>query len=558
MPRELAYLLAVSLALPACNYDWSVPNRTDGPVSDSATVDTDAADAGADGSDSDVTVADGSDDTFRLVSSEPGDTGVLARAATVVLRFSHPVDPTTISASSIRLTRGGKVHPTTLQTSADAVVVAPGGALVLGGRYILEVLGQVADTRGQTVQTNSLEVRAQDGSWGEPQKVDDAHGGRVCLDVAGSGAAGMMWFKGALGPDRMPTGQRFSADTWSAPRQLATFAVSFTDTRCAIAAGPSGNLVAAWESNDAIAVATHDGDSWADGRVIGAGYSPAVTSALTVGGRVIYRGSAESMDGVVVARGNGLQWGARILFATAQAFAVVHKIKRFGTGELAIWTSSAAPQTISARVVHADHVAPAATISGGTSTATSPDLAVEPEGQAAMAVWQQVDAFAQNVYAAYMVIGGNFSSPILVSDGTSNAGHAAVSMDERGNALVVWDQVEPVGSSIRARRFDRATGTWSSPVTVSDTASQDLARNPLVTVERGGNALVLYQEGHADGTAAAVAARYLAGEGFVAAERRALSPEAAKVESIALGSDDLGRAFAAWNAESAVWVSRFE
>jgi hypothetical protein len=239
----------------------------------------------------------------------------------------------------------------------------------------------------------------------------------------------------------------------------------------------------------------------------------------------------------------------------------VAKVRAFAGGGLTVWTSSSTPQTISARRIHTEmnEVPAAVVISGSSTTASSPELAVDPQGQSAIAVWQQVDPFAHNIYAAHIVKGGTFGAPIRISDGASNAAHAAVSMDARGNALAVWDQSEPEGSSIRASRFDRVAGAWNTPVTISDTASHDLAQNPLVTVERGGNALVLYQEARSDGTAiAAVTARYLAGQGFVPAQRRALSPMGAKVVTIGLGSDDLGHAFAAWNADSAVWVSRFQ
>jgi hypothetical protein len=97
------------------------------------------------------TTAGGVDTTPpRVVSVDPPDGGQAPPSAIVTVSFSEPVDPATLTASSVRLELGGQPVAGTVRAAASnqQAVFTPGSALQSGQQYAVVVTTDVRDRSG--------------------------------------------------------------------------------------------------------------------------------------------------------------------------------------------------------------------------------------------------------------------------------------------------------------------------------------------------------------------------------------------------------------------------
>jgi hypothetical protein len=87
---------------------------------------------------------------LEVVGSTPvdGATGI-ARAITVTLGFSTPVNPATVHAATVALWQGAGQVPAALRVTGDRVEIAPRDLLELNTTYIATVRREVQDTAGR-------------------------------------------------------------------------------------------------------------------------------------------------------------------------------------------------------------------------------------------------------------------------------------------------------------------------------------------------------------------------------------------------------------------------
>jgi hypothetical protein len=87
---------------------------------------------------------------LEVVASAPvdGATGI-ARAATVLLAFSTPVNPATIHEATVGLWQEALPIPVALRVNGDLVELAPRNLLELNTAYIVTVRREVQDTAGR-------------------------------------------------------------------------------------------------------------------------------------------------------------------------------------------------------------------------------------------------------------------------------------------------------------------------------------------------------------------------------------------------------------------------
>ena len=118
----------------------------------------------------------------------------------------------------------------------------------------------------------------------------------------------------------------------------------------------------------------------------------------------------------------------------------------------------------------------AQTISDPGEAASGPSIAVDPAGNA-LAVWTQSDGTNLRIHSAYKPAGSSFGPDVFVSATGQDASAPAVSLDNSGNALVVWQRYDatPPTGKLRVQaaiRTPGAGGTFGSTSTLS-TAGQD-------------------------------------------------------------------------------------
>jgi hypothetical protein len=118
----------------------------------------------------------------------------------------------------------------------------------------------------------------------------------------------------------------------------------------------------------------------------------------------------------------------------------------------------------------------AQTISDVGEASSGPSLAVDPAGNA-IAVWTQSDGTNLRIHSAYKPAGSSFGADVTVSGAGQDASAPDVSMDNSGNALVVWQRYDatPPAGKLRVQaaiRTPGAGGTFGTPTTLS-VAGQD-------------------------------------------------------------------------------------
>jgi hypothetical protein len=134
-------------------------------------------------------------------------------------------------------------------------------------------------------------------------------------------------------------------------------------------------------------------------------------------------------------------------------------------------------------------------VENNLGNAYAPRIAFDAHGNA-LAVWQQGDDTHSHIWSNRYVAGRGWSVATRLS--TSNTGHAIgpqLVTDAKGNAMVVWHQIDGVHGSIAsthsilANRYDVKDG-WGFPVFIDNKSA--FAKSPLPAVDANGNVMVVW------------------------------------------------------------------
>jgi len=195
-----------------------------------------------------------------------------------------------------------------------------------------------------------------------------------------------------------------------------------------------------------------------------------------------------------------------------------------------------------------------------SNAADEPTVAITPSGEA-VAVWrhffqEEVEEKPKGFYAvqaSYRPAGGSFSAPVNVAVTPSNdlPQDIHVAIDAGGDTAVVWTQEEPElkDASIVKASLRPAGGSFAQPVSVSPTplVAEHPASDPRVAIDAGGETMAVWT--YYNGTNDAVqAARGTVAGGFSAPLELSASGQEAASPSIALSP--AGEATAVWAASN--------
>jgi surface antigen len=143
----------------------------------------------------------------------------------------------------------------------------------------------------------------------------------------------------------------------------------------------------------------------------------------------------------------------------------------------------------------------AVNISPDGQDASAPQVAMDNNGNAII-VWLQSDGSFSQVYKSEYR-GGVWAHPTnLATDHISFDGRAAggpqVAMDNNGNALIVWQQPDDIGTRA-VFKSEYRSGAWHHPAGLADNvspATQDSQRagGPRVAMDDNGNAMIVWEQ----------------------------------------------------------------
>jgi hypothetical protein len=131
--------------------------------------------------------------------------------------------------------------------------------------------------------------------------------------------------------------------------------------------------------------------------------------------------------------------------------------------------------------------APVSTSGAGDSAVRLPHVAVDPHGNA-VASWSAYnqDAAKYVVRVSSRPAGGAWSNPVVISDGgVFSDGDQEVAIDAQGNATVIWAEFPGTGGPVVRSASRPSGGDWSEPVVLSEgtvSSGPRLAVDPQGTV----------------------------------------------------------------------------
>lgn len=124
------------------------------------------------------------------------------------------------------------------------------------------------------------------------------------------------------------------------------------------------------------------------------------------------------------------------------------------------------------------------------------DVAIDDNGNA-IVVWSQNDGTNNQVFKAEYR-NGAWTVPANINDNISpdgqNVDNPHVAMDDNGNAIIVWDESD--GSDTQVFKSEYRSGSWTHPANLADNISPDgsIARNAQVAMDDNGNAIIVWQQ----------------------------------------------------------------
>jgi hypothetical protein len=340
--------------------------------------------------------------------------------------------------------------------------------------------------------------------------------------------------------------QRMTAALRPAGGSFATQQLSESGSLPSVALDASGHAVAVWIEGSQVQAASWSAGSSDAVRtpltpVSGANFGSFPKVAFDANGNALAVWSIyDGVDDVVQAafRPAGGSFGSAQTISAAGQNAWDAQVAFDGQGNaLAIWTrSDGANARIEAafRPVGGSFGA-ADVISESGQGATEPQLAFDGAGNA-IAVWLRSDGTKWRVQAATRPAGGSFGPAETLSEAGESASTPQLAVDPQGDALVAWELHSSVQVASRP-----AGGSFGAPERISSIDHN--AIGPRIAIDRQGNALAVWWDQDATRTVTAVAMRP-AGGSFGAPQ--AISDSGVEQLSPRVAFDDEGNAAATW------------
>jgi hypothetical protein len=147
--------------------------------------------------------------------------------------------------------------------------------------------------------------------------------------------------------------------------------------------------------------------------------------------------------------------------------------------------------------------APAA-LSAEGELAEAPYVASDAQGDA-VAVWQRQGATRIVEGAVRPAATGIWRAPVAISEGGGNAFVGSVAVDPQGDAIAVWDRENGSHRVVEAALGTATSGSWQTPIALS--AAGEDADEPHVAFDSKGNAVAVWQSSNGTDEAIEAVAR---------------------------------------------------
>jgi len=254
-------------------------------------------------------------------------------------------------------------------------------------------------------------------------------------------------------------------------------------------------------------------------------------------------------------------WGGAATIETDDVVSYDPKIV-FGPGgvAIAVWRNNA---DVYANIFDGASWGTAQGIEGTALGVTSLELAVDSNGNA-LAVWAHYNGSVNDIRASYYdAITTTWSADVAI-DGvnTNDANYPKAAFDGFGNAIVVWLQSDGTANSIYTNRYEPSGAGWGSPELLE--SADGVAYAPAISVDDGGDAIAIWNQDNLAGYDAVYASYYTAGGSWVAQGEIGENVGAGEnASNVTIAQDGDGNAIAVWHqldntlSATGVWANRY-
>ena len=336
-----------------------------------------------------------------------GTTGVSVNT-TVTAIFSEAV--MNVTSTTFRLAADGVAVPGAVTTSGAAAIFTPSVPLAYNTAYVATVTAGVTDLAGNSLSAEAGWTFTTSGMSGSATVIsngtDSVSGVQLAMDTTGTAVA--VWAQGnGIWSNRYASGTGWGVAT--------TISSGGGAEAPQVAMGGSGSATAVWRQLD------------------GAQYSIYANRYLP-----------------------GTGWGTATIIDT-------------GAGQ-------------------------AGGVTGASIALGGPQVGMDTNGNA-IAVWPQWDGGGWSIYANRYVPGTGWGTDALIENSLDNTYDPKMAMNRTGTAIVVWhdlkDSSSGSGGSVYANRYEPGTG-WGNTTSLDNASGYSL--NPDVAVDDSGNAIALWTQ----------------------------------------------------------------
>ncbi len=137
-------------------------------------------------------------------------------------------------------------------------------------------------------------------------------------------------------------------------------------------------------------------------------------------------------------------------------------------------------------------------ISPDNQSATAPQVTMDHNGNAII-VWGENDGLYEQIFKSEYR-SGSWTHPANLADNISPDGQDAVdshvAIDDNGNAIIIWRQVDAGGVNQQTFKSEYRSGSWTHPANLADNISPDGQQVlfPKVAMDNNGNAIIVWAE----------------------------------------------------------------
>jgi len=131
-------------------------------------------------------------------------------------------------------------------------------------------------------------------------------------------------------------------------------------------------------------------------------------------------------------------------------------------------------------------------LENANGSSNAPQIAVNTHGDA-IAVWPQSDGAQYSLYASHYTAATGWGSPALIENNIKgDAESPKIAMDDRGNAIAIWEQWDGVRKATYVNHYTTSTNTWGGELQINfadgNASYQSIAMDP------DGNAIAVWSE----------------------------------------------------------------